>query len=127
MRRSALVALLAVLALAGVAAGCAGEDTVTPAPETVVGDLPEPAEATPGDPAAGKEVFASAGCGSCHALADAGISATVGPNLDETKPPAELVVDRVTNGAGIMPAFKGQLDDQQIADVAAYVVQATSG
>lgn len=127
MRRSAFVALLAVLALVGVAAGCAGEDTVTPAPETVVGDLPEPAEAAPGDPAAGKEAFASAGCGSCHTLADAGTSGAVGPNLDETKPPAELVVDRVTNGKGVMPSFKGQLDDQQIADVAAYVVQATAG
>ena len=33
----------------------------------------------------------------------------------------ELVVDRVTNGMGAMPSFKGQLDDQQIQDVAAYV------
>lgn len=127
MRRSALVALLATLAFVGVAAGCAGEDTVTPAPETVVGDLPKPAEVPEGDAAAGKEVFASAGCGSCHTLADAGASATVGPSLDETKPALELVVDRVTNGKGVMPAFKGQLDDKQIADVAAYVVQATSG
>jgi mono/diheme cytochrome c family protein len=127
MPRAAVVVLLAVLALAGVAAGCAGEDTVTPAPETVVGDLPKPAEAAPGDPAAGKEVFATAGCASCHALADAGSSATVGPNLDDTKPALELIVDRVTNGQGVMPSFKDQLDDQQIADVAAYVVQATSG
>jgi cytochrome c oxidase subunit 2 len=35
-------------------------------------------------PAAGKEVFTgSAGCGSCHTLAAAGTSGTVGPNLDE--------------------------------------------
>jgi cytochrome c6 len=31
------------------------------------------------------------------------------------------VVDRVTNGKGVMPSFKGQLTDQQIQDVAAYV------
>ena len=31
------------------------------------------------------------------------------------------MVDRVTNGAGAMPAFEGQLSEQQIADVAAYV------
>jgi mono/diheme cytochrome c family protein len=37
------------------------------------------------------------------------------------------VVDRVTNGSGAMPAFEGQLSEQQINDVAAYVVQATSG
>lgn len=81
-------------------------------------------ETTPsggGDAAAGKEVFASAGCGSCHTLADAGASGSVGPNLDNAKPTTDLVVDRVTNGKGAMPAFKGQLDEQQIQDVAAYV------
>ncbi len=74
-----------------------------------------------GDPAAGKEVYASAGCGGCHTLGAAGSSGTVGPNLDDSKPPAELVVDRVTNGKGVMPPFKGSLDAQQIADVAAFV------
>ena len=83
-----------------------------------------PAETTPaggeGDPAAGKEVFAASGCGSCHVLADAGATGAVGPNLDETKPSYDLVVDRVTNGKGVMPAF-GDLSEQQIQDVAAYV------
>jgi mono/diheme cytochrome c family protein len=74
-----------------------------------------------GDAAAGKEVFASAGCTGCHTLADAGATGNVGPNLDEAKPPHELVVDRVTNGAGPMPSFKGQLSEKQIQDVAAYV------
>lgn len=84
-----------------------------------------PTETTPaggkGDPAAGKAVFASAGCGSCHTLADAGSGGAVGPNLDQAKPPYDLVVDRVTNGQGAMPSFKGQLDEKQIQDVAAYV------
>ena len=44
-----------------------------------------------------------------------------GPNLDEAKPPYDLVVTRVTNGMGAMPPFKGQLSDKQIQDVAAYV------
>jgi mono/diheme cytochrome c family protein len=88
---------------------------------------PPPPAAPAGDPTAGKELFAANGCGSCHALADAGASGAIGPSLDETKPPYDLVVERVTNGKAPMPAFKGQLDDQQIADVAAYVVQATSG
>lgn len=86
-----------------------------------------PTETTPGgegDAAAGKEVFASAGCGSCHTLADAGASGSVGPNLDSAKPSYDLVVDRVTNGQGAMPSFKGQLDEQQIKDVAAYVSSA---
>ena len=80
-----------------------------------------------GDPAAGKAVFASAGCGGCHTLKAAGSSGNVGPNLDEAKPPAELVLDRVTNGMGVMPSFKDQLSEKQIDDVAAYVVQSTTG
>jgi mono/diheme cytochrome c family protein len=71
--------------------------------------------------AQGKQVFATAGCTSCHTLKDAGATGTVGPNLDDAKPPRSLVVDRVTNGKGVMPSFKGQLTPQQIAAVAAYV------
>jgi mono/diheme cytochrome c family protein len=71
--------------------------------------------------AQGKQVFETAGCTSCHTLKDAGASGTVGPNLDDAKPPKDLVVDRVTNGKGVMPSFKGQLTAQQIAAVAAYV------
>ena len=74
-----------------------------------------------GDATAGKQVFETAGCTSCHTLADAGATGTVGPNLDEAKPPATLVVDRVTHGKGVMPSFSGQLSEQQIQDVAAYV------
>ena len=74
-----------------------------------------------GDAAAGKQVFESAGCVACHTLTDAGSTGTVGPNLDEAKPPASLVVDRVTHGKGVMPSFSGQLSEQQIQDVAAYV------
>jgi mono/diheme cytochrome c family protein len=80
-----------------------------------------------GDAAAGEAVFASAGCGGCHTLEAAGSSGTVGPNLDDTKPSHDLVVERVTNGAGAMPAFKDQLDETQIQDVAAYVVASTQG
>ena len=87
----------------------------------------EPGGGASGDPAAGEEVFASAGCGGCHALEAAGSTGNVGPNLDESQPDAELVVDRVTNGAGAMPAFGDQLDEQQIQDVAAYVVDSTQG
>ena len=83
------------------------------------GSTTEPSAA--GDAAAGKQVFESAGCASCHTLADAGATGAVGPNLDEAKPPASLVVDRVTHGKGAMPPFEGQLSDTQIQDVAAYV------
>ena len=51
----------------------------------------------------------------------------MGPNLDEAEPDVSLVIDRVTNGKDGMPAFKDQLDEKQIQDVAAYVVQSTQG
>jgi mono/diheme cytochrome c family protein len=91
-----------------------------------------PTETTPatggeGDAAAGKEVFASAGCTGCHTLADAGSNGNVGPNLDEAKPSSDLVITRVTNGQGAMPPFKGQLSEQQIKDVAAYVSSVAGG
>lgn len=35
-----------------------------------------------GDATAGKAVFASNGCGSCHTLSVAGATGTIGPNLD---------------------------------------------
>ncbi len=71
--------------------------------------------------AQGKDVFAKSGCASCHTLKDAGATGTVGPNLDEVKPPKDLVVERVTNGKPPMPSFKGQLSDQKIEAVAEYV------
>ena len=118
--------LLALLAFLGVACSVPGGDVTTATPETVVGKVPVEPTLT-GDPVAGKEVFTSKGCGACHVLSDAGATGTIGPNLDEKKPPLALVVDRVVNGKGAMPPFKSQLTPQQIADVAAYVVQATSG
>ena len=69
----------------------------------------------------GKSIFASAGCGGCHTLAAAGSSGTVGPNLDEAKPSLDLAIDRVTNGQGGMPSFKGQLSEAQIEAVAKFV------
>ena len=69
----------------------------------------------------GKQVFATAGCGGCHTLKDAGSGGNVGPNLDQRKPTLKLALDRVTNGFNKMPAFKGQLSGNQIEAVAKYV------
>jgi cytochrome c6 len=74
-------------------------------------------------PTDGKSIF-TANCASCHTLADAGTSGTVGPNLDEAKPSRDLVVERVTNGQGAMPSFKDSLDEMQIQAVADYVSSA---
>jgi cytochrome c6 len=121
VRRRALILVAFGLLLAG----CGGK-TVSPAPETVEGTVPTVAEVK-GDPTAGKQVFETAGCKSCHTLKDAGATGKIGPNLDQAKPPLDRVIDRVTNGKGVMPSFSGQLSEKQIADVAAYVVQATQG
>jgi hypothetical protein len=74
-------------------------------------------EESSGGPAAvgggdGKSVFASAGCGSCHTFQAAGSNGTIGPNLDEAKPPFELAIERVTNGKGAMPSFRDSLSDE---------------
>lgn len=118
-----------------VLAGCErpGNKVVSPVASKVVGPLPAsmapsvPAQYANGDPVAGKTVFAAGGCVACHTLADAGAKGTIGPNLDQTKPILATVVDRVVNGKGTMPPFKGRLKDVEIADVAAYVVKATAG
>ena len=90
---------------------------------------PEPASPDGGDDGGtdGGSIFASAGCGGCHTLAAAGSSGTVGPNLDDAKPSLELAVDRITNGQGGMPAFKGQLSEAQIEAVAAFVAERAGG
>jgi len=80
---------------------------------------------THADPVAGKAVFASAGCAGCHTLKAAGATGNVGPNLDELKPPEGRIRTQVENGGGVMPAFKGQLTQKQIDDVAAFVFVST--
>jgi cbb3-type cytochrome c oxidase subunit III len=60
-------------------------------------------------------------CASCHTLAAAGATGTVGPDLDQLKPAMAVVVRQVTNGGAIMPAFKGKLTPAQIQAVAKYV------
>jgi mono/diheme cytochrome c family protein len=134
-RLGPIAILLALLVFAS--AGCSkpGGKTVSPLPTKITGTLPKvtpvsttvPAQYKNGDPTAGKAVFESAGCVGCHTLADANAHGTVGPNLDQAKPPLSLAVLRVTLGKGAMPSFKGQLTTKQIADVTAYVVKASGG
>jgi len=125
-----LVLALAVLTLV-LAAGCGGEETTSPEPEDVEGTVPAETDGDgdtgggggEGDAAAGKDVYASAGCGSCHTFADAGSTGTIGPDLDESSVDFEAAAEQIRTGGGGMPAFEGQLSEQEIADVAAYVTQ----
>jgi mono/diheme cytochrome c family protein len=70
----------------------------------------------------GGEIFASAGCGTCHTLAAADASGAVGPSLDESTLTEQQVAEVVSAGRGGMPSFAGQLSEEEIGEVAAYVV-----
>jgi hypothetical protein len=139
-RRLGIASFTAAIALLPIAlAGCGGggEEAAPPAEPPPAEPAPaepapaepapaEPAPAAGGDAAAGAAVFESAGCGSCHTLSAAGSAGTAGPNLDDLKPDFDTVVAQVTEGGGGMPSF-ADLGEQSIADVAAYVVESTSG
>src|SRR5689334_1110978 len=73
-----------------------------------------------GNAAAGQQLFAS-NCSVCHGAQ--GTGGNGGPDLTSSEKAKSLaaVVEQVSNGGGGMPAFKGQLSDSQINDVATYV------
>ena len=137
MRR--VVTLIPLLLAGLVLAGCSSSrpydhSSAKPLPSTVIGKVAVapatvavPAEYKGGDPTAGKNVFKTGPCASCHTLADAGTHGTVGPNLTGLALPLSKVVHQVVNGGAVMPPFKGTLSAKQIADVSAYVVKATGG
>jgi mono/diheme cytochrome c family protein len=115
-----------VASVAGMAAvGATTQTTTTTAPTPPATTTTAATTTTGGGEAdllaQGKHVFETAGCKSCHTLKDAGASGTVGPSLDEKKPPKALVIDRVTHGKGVMPSFSGQLSAAEIEAVATYV------
>jgi mono/diheme cytochrome c family protein len=132
VRRPAVIA--AALLGAVVLAGCNSEGVSSPTPNTVIGTVTTPTTTFPivaafhlkGDSTKGKPIFLG-NCGSCHTLAAAKTTGTVGPNLDTLKADYQAVTAQVTNGGAIMPPFKSKLSTQQIADVAAYVVDSTGG
>jgi mono/diheme cytochrome c family protein len=62
-------------------------------------------------------------CSVCHALAAAGATGTVGPDLDELKPTEERVAKAVREGLGAMPSYRDKLKDEQIAALARYVAR----
>ncbi len=120
-----LVLLLAALVLVVAIPACGGEEDEQALPETVEGTLPTDTSggASEGDPANGKTLYASAGCGGCHTFSAAGSSGTVGPNLDEADLDFDAAFQQIKDGGGGMPAFGDRLSDQEVADVAAFVTQ----
>jgi cytochrome c oxidase subunit II len=96
--------------------------------------------------AAGKQVFASNGCGGCHKLAAAGASGTVGPDLDNVvadagkyakgKSPADYIRESIVDpGAFVVPGFpKGtmpetfkQLPTDQLDALVQFLVESGGG
>src|SRR3954471_8270127 len=106
---------------AGAAETPAAEGTTTTATTgstpTVTTTSDQGGSSVEGDPAAGKAVFASAGCSGCHTLKAANASGTVGPNLDTAKPEYDKIETQVEHGGGGMPPFEGQLSKTQIRNV----------
>ena len=102
MRRAPLLALLALLLAAcggGGDDGGGGGNASTP----------------------GAKIFADAGCGSCHTFEPAGSTGSIGPNLDDADPTVEEAVRQIREGGNGMPAFEGDLSEQEIEDVAEFV------
>ena len=77
--------------------------------------------------ALGLEVYnKKAQCGVCHTLQAAGSEGDIGPNLDLIKPQEVQVFNAVSNGIGVMQAWKGILTDEEIEAVAYYVFNSTN-
>jgi mono/diheme cytochrome c family protein len=150
------VALIA--ALVALLAACGGGEEVAPTAETVdttatqtettgtgeteTGETETETTDTgvvEGDPAAGKQVFASNGCGSCHTFEPAGSTGTTGPDLDElpdlaekaNQPLEEFTRESIENPnayveegfpEGVMPAYD-QLSEEELNDLVAFLIQ----
>lgn len=78
------------------------------------------------DAANGAKIF-SANCAACHMGGRNVVMATKTLQKDALEKynmnSLEAIVNQVHNGKNAMPAFKAKLNDQQIEDVATYVLQ----
>jgi mono/diheme cytochrome c family protein len=158
VRSLVLIALFAALIV-----GCGGGDETTATPETVdttatqtdtgetdtgeteTGETETGETETgddddvEGDPAAGEQVFASNGCGSCHEFEPAGSSGTTGPSLDDlsdlaenaNQPVADFTRTAITDPndyveegfpEGVMPAYD-QLSDDELNNLVAFLIE----
>jgi mono/diheme cytochrome c family protein len=88
----------------------------------------------------GEQIYTAAGCGACHTFAKAGSNGNIGPNLDELAAqagnrtdlsPEEYTSESILNPdaftvegfqAGVMPSFKGRLDDKQVQELVKYLL-----
>ena len=99
-----------------------------------------------GDATAGKAVFASSGCASCHTFQPAGATGSIGPDLDKAPASdakadnsmdlAEFIKESITDpdkyiakgySKGLMPSnFGSSLSSTQLNDLVAFILSGTS-
>jgi len=118
-------AAAAIIALTPHMAGAATGEATLAGPEAQAAPAEAAADGLSADQlAAGRELFNNWSCGTCHALKDAEGSGHVGPTLDGNPHLTKaFIIDRITNGAGPMPGFGGQMTDEEIAELATYIQQ----
>ena len=77
----------------------------------------------------GLEIFNEiAGCAGCHALKAAGAEGNVGPNLDTVDLTIESVVEMVTYGLGVMPAYgEEEILTKEEIEIVSYFVANSAG
>jgi cbb3-type cytochrome c oxidase subunit III len=117
-----LAALLAALALVAVGCGGSGEQKTT----KPRGPTPAQLAAHRRQLALGAQVFAKH-CGNCHTIAGkvahpSFIESPI-PNLDEVKPKAPYIRQRVETGGFDMPSLQGELSAAERSAVIAYVAE----
>jgi len=103
--------------------------------------LADEAAGGPADESSGEAVFATAGCGGCHAFAPAGTAAQVGPSLDAVDPGGrplnEFLLESIEDPnavlapgyqGGVMPGTYGKsLTEEQLEALVQYLVDGQKG
>ena len=118
------LALMVLAFVIGLGAAACGDDDEGAEETTAEETTTEPT----GDDAfaAGRTVFVDS-CGQCHVLSEAGTSGSIGPSLDGVGLSADEIEEQVRNGGGGMPAFEGDLSEDEIENVSSYVAEAAGG
>lgn len=111
-------------------AAVANRQPAAPAPAAPAAAPASPPQVAPAAPAAsvdlakGRQLFSQYACGGCHILADGGGTGGIGPALDgNTRLTHDFVAGAISEGRGTMPAFRDQMSAEEIATLAAYIVQ----
>lgn len=89
----------------------------------IVGSLLWSGTASAGDPKAGKKVWESNSCPSCHGMDGRPVVPRV-PDFskgDRMLKPDSQLISSIAKGGNIMPGFRGLLKPQQMIDVVVYI------